>query len=69
MTEFTVTVTWTYRVSDEELEKFYFTDDPEEAGRADEKNYYDYPDLLAEELSGTRPDGYRVTVRPRKTED
>jgi hypothetical protein len=64
--EFQVTATYTYRVTAEELQRYYDTVDPVSAALIDERNYNDIPYLLGEEVSQNRPDDFKVLVKARK---
>lgn len=49
--EFTVTLTYKYRKSYEDLERFYGTQDLFEAAGIDEKNFRDEPEFISEDLN------------------
>lgn len=49
--EFKVTLTYTYRKSQGDLERFYGTTDLVEAAEIDRKNFQDEPEFISEDLN------------------
>lgn len=68
---FTVNISWTYDVSDDELTEHYNTLDLGEAAGIDENNYRTMPYIIGEEIDARygELDNYNVTVRASKVED
>lgn len=60
--KFTVTLTYEYYKSEEDLERFYDTTDLEEAAAIDQKNFEDEPEFIVEDLNQNRRP-FTVTVK------
>ena len=66
--EFTVTLSYSYRVDDDTLEWAYATTDLEEAARIDQESFLRYPDCLVEDLAD-KAINPQVTVTAKRLED
>lgn len=68
MNRFTVNVSYTYEVPDEDLAKHYDTTDLKEAAAVDESNYRNYPYLFAEEVCNG-VENFSATVTAEKVDE
>lgn len=66
MNKFTVVVTWSYTMSDEDLQRYYDTSDLEAAALIDETNYTQEPGLIGEEISLALPEDLKIQVLAHK---
>lgn len=68
VTRFTVTLTYSYDKTDEELTEFYGTVNTAEAAEIDQNNFREDPGFILEDLSWSERNPY-ITVTGEKVSD